>query len=206
MTWIDLAGRTALVLGAADELGRSAADALAGFGAHVVVADTDRTLLEQAYGADDRFDIRPMGECARLALDGLASEFPDTDVLVHCPPDDETAARDDIPCGSAIRSFSPAMITRGRGSIIALSARSPRTRPRTDKTRIDSGGPIPRLVKDFASELKPYGVRVNQIAPEGTGMPHALAFFASDRSSHVTGSVLVVDGEWTVIGSLSAPS
>lgn len=205
MNAIDLDGRTALVMGATGCLGRAGAMALAARGACVVVVDTDAPALAETFGADGRYRIRSMDARDPERFQALAEEFPHTDVLVHCPAGSTSPELLDIAsCRGAIRSFAPAMVDRRRGSIIAFSPMRVPAAKRGKGIEWASRGAISQLVKGFASELAPHGVRVNTIAPSSGETRDALAFLASDRSSHMTGSVLVIDEGWTAVGSLFA--
>lgn len=208
----DLARRTVLVLGASGADGRAAARTLAEHGARVIVADEDVAGLHDAFGADERIRV-----CAADMTDGtdvqrLAAQFDDTEVLIHCADagaatagvaTDESDlvdafAAEVASCWTALRHFAPAMVARGRGSIIAYSgARSASSGERG--TRAMSSEAINQMVREFALELEPHGVRVNALAPSGDQGETALRFLASDVSRHVTGALVVIEPGWSVI-------
>lgn len=208
----DLTGRTVLVLGAAGAMGRSAARTLAGHGARVIVADEDVAQLEAAFGADDRFQVWEADVTDGTHVKRLAAEFDDTEVLIHCADAGSTTAvpmtaEQDLvdafaaevaSCWAALRHFAPAMAARGRGSIIAYSG----TRAATGGergTRAMTSEAINQMVREFAQELQPHGVRVNALAPAGDQDETALRFLASDVSRHVTGALVVIESGWSVI-------
>jgi 2-keto-3-deoxy-L-fuconate dehydrogenase len=199
-----LEGRTALVLGAVGELGGAAARALAALGARVVVADEDHTTLGREYGGDERFDVLPVNTSSAGDLAALAATLPDIDVLIHqCERADSS---DPAPAGSGldqIRHFVPAMTRRRRGSIIALACPSPR-RDRERGAAASAGHELHQAVRGLASELQPFGVRVNAVAPDGVEPAPAVAFLASDSSSHVTGAVLAMERGWSALESIDA--
>lgn len=212
MAAVDLTGRTVLVLGAAGAKGRSAARTLAAQGARVIVADEDVAQLEAAFGADDRFRVCEADVTNGSHVQRLAAEFDDTDVLIHCADTGSTtavpsAAEQDVvdaftaevaSCWAALRHFAPAMAARGRGSIIAYSgARSTAAGQRG--TRAMSSEAINQMVREFAAELEPHGVRVNALAPAGGQGETALRFLASDVSRHVTGALVVIESGWSVL-------
>jgi 3-oxoacyl-[acyl-carrier protein] reductase len=123
-----------------------------------------------------------------------------------------------------VYAVAPGMVSRGRGSIVAIGAAASR-RPSANfatigmaKAALDVG------IRILAQELGPHGVRVNAVAPglilTGAGnnnMPEAaraavaqraavrrngvpediaelVAFLASPRSAYVTGTYLMADG------------
>lgn len=200
-----LDGRTALVLGAVGELGRAAATALASLGARVIVADDDRTALEGEYGGDERFDVPSATTSSAEGLEALAAELPEIDVLIHRPleahvPSETGQAESGL---EAIRHFVPAMTRRRRGSIITLTC-STTTRPEGGRglTASPAGRDLHQVVRGLASELRPFGVRVNAVEPHGIEPTAAVAFLASDSSAHVTGAVLAVESGWSALENL----
>jgi len=205
----DLEGRTALVLGAAGELGRAAAATLATLGARVVVADENAEGLRSAFAEDDRFAVRPIAPDDGT-LPRLAEEFPETDVLVHCPDAGVEAESLDSAaaagaCLGAIQHFSPAMARRRGGSIITLTGRPRRAcAARHRGLATSSRGPVAQMVSTLASELQPYGVRVNAVVPVGVAPTVAVAFLASDASRHTTGSMLTIEDGWSAMERLHA--
>ncbi|WJL96373.1 SDR family oxidoreductase [Microbacterium sp. ET2] len=208
----DLIGRTVLVLGAAGAMGRSAARTLAGHGARVIVADEDVAQLEAVFGADDRFRVWDVDITDGSHVQRLAAEFDDTEVLIHCADRGYSAgvpiaAEHDLvdaftaevaSCWAALRHFAPAMAARGRGSIIAYSGARAATGAERG-TRAMSSEAINQMVREFAHELEPHGVRVNALAPAGDQDETALRFLASDVSRHVTGALVVIESGWSVI-------
>jgi 2-keto-3-deoxy-L-fuconate dehydrogenase len=198
-----LHGRTALVLGAVGELGRAAAATLASLGARVVVADDDQAALESEYGGDERFDLNTTVVSSSADLTALAATLPEVDVVIHAPRGAHMRGGD---AGlDAIRPFVPAMARRRRGSIIALACSSSRDAGERGFAA-SAGHELHGAVRGFASELRPFGVRVNAVAPDGVAPTTAVAFLASDSSSHVTGAVLAMEQGWSALESLDERS
>ena len=195
MNSLDLTGRTALVIRAGGDLGRAGARMLSDRGARVIVTDGDGEALAAHFGRDDRFIRRTACACDADALAALAAEFPEVDVLVHCAA---PSPRDTGECWEAIRVFAPAMKARGRGSIIAVS---PASADADDAPATPAA--LDRLVLRLAPDLQEHGVRVNTVCPDDAGMGSAVAFLASDRSRHVTGSSLTIEGSWSAMTTLS---
>jgi NAD(P)-dependent dehydrogenase (short-subunit alcohol dehydrogenase family) len=198
-----LHGRTALVLGAVGELGRDAASTLASLGARVVVADEDPAALEGQYGDDERFDLSMVAASSSADLEALAAALPEVDIVIHrtrAAAGGARARREDSGL-DAIRHFVPAMVRRRRGSIIALACSSSRTSGERGLAA-SAGRELQGAVRTLASELRPFGVRVNAVAPDGVAPTMAVAFLASDSSSHVTGAVLAMERGWSALESL----
>jgi NAD(P)-dependent dehydrogenase (short-subunit alcohol dehydrogenase family) len=202
-----LHGRTALVLGAAGELGRAAATTLASLGARVVVADDDQARLEAQYGRDERFDLSGVAVSSSADLEALAAALPEVDVVIHRPGGAlrGTRTRSEDSGLDAIRHFVPGMARRGRGSIIAL-ARSSSPHSGERGVAASAGQELHAAVRGLATELRPFGVRVNAVAPDGVAPTMAVAFLASDSSAHVTGAVLAMEQGWSSLESLDERS
>lgn len=192
-----LSGRTAVILGADGALGVAAATALADLGARVVVAGRCGDRLEEHYGGDERFEIRPFAPAPADDIGTLASAFDDTEVLVHC---EGTISS----CFDAIRRFTPAMAARRRGSIITISSPRPTCAGRGDDSPPPSREPLHQMVLSLATEMRPFGVRVNALAPKGVESSSAVAFLASDASVHVTGAVLAMEHGWSLLERLDS--
>ncbi|CAG7606199.1 SDR family NAD(P)-dependent oxidoreductase [Leucobacter soli] len=175
----DLSGRLAVVIGGGRGIGRAAAEALADQGAKLVVADQSLELLTEAFGAREGVVLRQLDVLDSGQLEALADEFPETDILLHCPAKGARKALVDLSMDEVesvlrlnvtslwdtIRCFAPAMVSRGRGSIIAFSSIRASVVEPGQGIYAASKGAVSQLVKGFASELSPSGVRVNAIAP-----------------------------------------
>jgi len=183
----DLAGKTAVVLGAASGIGKSSAEALASLGAQVMCADRAREGAEATAAG-----IRAQGGSAEAAACDAASS---TDVAALAATVMQKFAKLDIAVttpGLNIRktildyteedldrvinlnikgtvwffqNFGRIMMQQKSGSIIACSS----VRAVTIEPGLGVYGStkaaIGLLVKGFASEVGRFGVRVNAIAP-----------------------------------------
>ena len=244
----DLAGKTALVLGAASGIGRAAAEALAALGADVICADRDgdgAAATAAAIGAAagpccDAAD----GESIRRLADSVRANYRRLDVAFTTPglnirkrildyTDADFDRVSDLNFRGTflfLREFGRIMAEQEGGSLIVCSS----VRAVTIEPGLAVYGAtkaaIGLLVKGFAAEVGPVGVRVNAIAPSivetaltapivarrdihakyaahtvfnrwgrASEVAGAVAFLASDASSYVTGTTLVVDGGWTAI-------
>jgi 3-oxoacyl-[acyl-carrier protein] reductase len=170
---LDLAGRVALVTGAARGVGARIAARLAEHGAHVYAADVDaRAAL--------RLDVRDRAG-ARAAVERIERERGGLDILVNnagllaTGPFDSTTgeAWDDLVAVNltgiynCVQAAVPAMRRRGRGSIINIASVS----------HEKGGGAfgnvwygatkagVVAMTKGLGRELGPFGIRVNAIAP-----------------------------------------
>ncbi|MGE5827778.1 MAG: SDR family NAD(P)-dependent oxidoreductase [Micromonosporaceae bacterium] len=174
-----LDGRRAVVVGAGSGIGRESALALAAHGAEVICADRDLQSAQQtakdARGASayqlDLLDAAAV-QAAAVALDRV-------DVLVFTPATnvrkrlldqspEEIDAVLDLNLRAVftlLRAFGPGMADRGRGSVIGLSSiRALTVEPGQGVYAATKAGVV-QLLRVFAAELGPYGVRANAIAP-----------------------------------------
>jgi NAD(P)-dependent dehydrogenase (short-subunit alcohol dehydrogenase family) len=187
----DLAGRTALVTGAGNGLGRAIAFALAGAGARVILTGRTRdTLLETAEliagldsGRDPGLarvapgDVSSPGSVEALR-DSLAGE--EVAILVNnagiggpvkAITDIEPAEWDEV-FGANVRSvylmcraFLPAMYLRGSGDVINIASVTGK-RPLTRRTPYAASKmAVLGLTRTLAFEAGPRGIRVNSLSP-----------------------------------------
>jgi NAD(P)-dependent dehydrogenase (short-subunit alcohol dehydrogenase family) len=183
----DLTGKTAVVLGAASGIGKSSAEALAGLGAQVLCADISHDAAEATAAG-----IRAVGGVASAAVcdaadrssvmalkDTAAQAFSRLDIAVTTPGLNIRKAILDYTEEDLDRvlnlnvkgtvyffqAFGGVMTKQGGGSLIACSS----VRAVTIEPGLGVYGStkaaIGLLVKGFASEVGPFGVRVNAIAP-----------------------------------------
>ena len=198
MAWLDgvdrdcaarreLAGRTALVTGAGNGLGRAIALALAGAGARVILTGrTAATLGETVRGrssADqDRVLVAPATSRRPESVDALRSSSPArTSILlvnnagiggpVKALTDIEPAEWDEV-FGANVRSvylmchaFLPAMYRRASGDVINIASVTGK-RPLTRRTPYAASKmAVLGLTRTLAFEAGPLGVRVNSLSP-----------------------------------------
>jgi NAD(P)-dependent dehydrogenase (short-subunit alcohol dehydrogenase family) len=117
-----------------------------------------------------------------------------------------------------LREFGRGMTERGGGSIVAFSSfRAVTVEPGQGIYAATKAGVV-QLVRVAADEFGPFNVRVNAVAPGTVATPlvspiksvpewweayrqksilGALVWLASDASSYVTGSLVMLDGGWT---------
>ena len=244
-----LAGKVAVITGGARGMGQATALRFLTEGARVVVADLDRDAGEETLAmarAEGLEHIRfiptdvALEQDVAAAVDLAVTEFGGIDImfsnagipgvrgpLTETKVDgfDRTIAVNLRGTFLALKHAGLVLKRQGRGgSMIATSSDSAFVNVNAPPVYGTSKVAIVRLVKEFASELGPYGIRVNDIAPgailtpmyggdlEGkwrpvlktcqplpiTGEPSDIAemalFLASDASRFVTGASMLVDG------------
>ena len=182
----DLSERIALVLGAASGIERASAEALGGLGAHVVCADRNLDGAKATAGA-----IRAAGSAEAMASDAadagsvgaLAAAISERhgrlDAALTTPGLNVRKRVRDYSEGEFervvtlnlkgtflfFRAFGELMRTQGSGSLIACSSiRASTIEPGLAVYGMTKAG-IATLVKGFAAEIGPAGVRVNAMAP-----------------------------------------
>jgi NAD(P)-dependent dehydrogenase (short-subunit alcohol dehydrogenase family) len=185
----ELAGRTALVTGAGNGLGRAIALALAGAGARVILAGrTERTLLETAglagglLGGQGRPLVATCDVTSPESVDALRDALigEDVDLLVNNagvggpvkPVTDISPAEWDEVFSANVRSvylmcrtFLPAMYLRGSGDVINIASVTGK-RPLTRRTPYAASKmAVLGLTRTLAFEAGPLGVRVNSLSP-----------------------------------------
>ena len=182
-----LEGRSALVTGAAQGIGRASALALAEAGASVVIADVDAVRGEAvaqeitAAGGRARFaraDVRRFADVSS-AVEMLVGWSGRVDILVNNAGQgfrgavdaiDEAAWNEAIDTNltsvwRGIRCAAPHMRKQGSGSIINMSSVLAFTGFHNYAAYSASKGGINALTQQAALDLAPAGVRVNAIAP-----------------------------------------
>lgn len=173
---MSLAGRVAVVTGAAHGIGMAIADALAADGARVHQVDKESTALDgSTLTAADLTD--------RAAVSGFFAAVGPVDILVNTAggvvgqvgrpleevPDDAWHAVLDANLTTTFlctRAVVPAMKTRGWGRIINISSAAGLTVSKTGIQAYTSGkaGQM-GFTRQMAQELGPFGITVNCIAP-----------------------------------------
>jgi NAD(P)-dependent dehydrogenase (short-subunit alcohol dehydrogenase family) len=202
---VDLAGKVALVTGAARNIGKAIADALAANGARVAYADLDAAGAEAAArsagGLAVPLDVSDEAQ-ASAAVDRVVRELGRLDVLVNNAGINTMAHRvtiDQFPrpewdrilavdlTGAYLMS-KPAgqvMTRQGGGRIINIASIAGLVPLRLQCAFVAAKAGLVNLTKAMALELGPRGVLVNGIAPgsiltEGTRQ----LFYAPDGQFH----------------------
>ncbi len=248
-----LTGKIALVVGAANGIGRATALAFAAAGAAVACAD-----VEEAGARKTAADIDAGGgKALPVALDvtdgascraavAAAERLGGLDVLLYGAADaDRTATvleMDEAAWDRVVRinltgaflmvkAALPAMIARGGGSVILIASQLGRVGSAGRPAYCATKGALIQLAKVLATDHAAQGIRANTLSPGAVetrrmlqrwkdmdearrmlgpkhllgrlGQPEEIAraavFLASDASTFMTGSDLLVDGGYTAV-------
>ncbi|UCE30796.1 MAG: SDR family oxidoreductase [Burkholderiales bacterium] len=188
-----LAGRCALVSGAASGIGAASARQLAAMGARVAFVDLDAAGAQRALGtcAGARayeLDVADAAACAEVAA-RVGDEIGPLSILVNCAGIIERAPVDDTDAlGRWRRTFAVnvdgahqlvlaclAQLRATRGCIVNVASIHAFVSPPVSVAYTASKGAIAQLTRALAVELAPAGIRVNAVAPGliATGMTQA---------------------------------
>jgi NAD(P)-dependent dehydrogenase (short-subunit alcohol dehydrogenase family) len=191
-------GRTALVTGAGNGLGRAIAISLASRGARVLLVGRNTGKL--AAVRDEIGDKARIGVCdtsSPAAVDGLAATFADEDVSILVnnagiagpvaplteitPPEwDDVFAVNVRGVYLMCRAFLPPMIANGSGDIINLASVSGK-RPLARRTPYAASKmAVIGLTATLAHEVGPLGVTVNTLSPGPVSGPRMERNFRLD--------------------------
>jgi NAD(P)-dependent dehydrogenase (short-subunit alcohol dehydrogenase family) len=246
---MSVAGKTAIVTGAATGIGRATAQLLAERGARVVAAGLQPERLRETVEAITAGGGEAIAVDADLsdpdAIEGVAARaaeaFGGTDVLVNnaavypigpwyemdAPEWDQLFATNVRGYYLMARAVRPQMLARGGGAVVNVSSVTFWTGNALLLAYVASKGAVIGFTRALAREAGPDGIRANAVAPgafptaateihadqdklwrdvmeaqsikrrgEVEDVARAIAFFASDDSSFVTGQTLLVDGGW----------
>ncbi len=247
-----LAGRVAMVTGGSRGIGAATARRLAGYGALVGVGGRDRTAIDQVVTR-----IRADGgtasavpadatdhEALEKAYEELERQFGPVELLAafaggngrprpteQVEPDEwrRVIEGDLTATFLTIRAALPAMLARGRGSIVTMSSAAARQPSQAAAAYAAAKAGVAMLSRHLAVELGPRGIRVNCLAPSAVlnekmttamseqqqadladtfplgrlGQPEdvagAAAYLLSEDASWVTGVTLDVTGGRVIV-------
>ncbi len=247
-----LDGKSAVVISAANGIGRASAIAFAAAGAKVVAADIEADNAEATaelirgeggVAISHPVDVRDEAEVAALmtraaeVLDGIdvlfygAAIHDESATVIDLAPEhwDDVLRVNLTGAFLACRAALPAMIAGGGGSIVLVASQLGSVAAAKRASYCASKGGLIQFAKAVAADHASQNVRVNTLSPGAVeterltrrfgdmgaargalgakhllgrlGLPveiaHAALFLASDASSFMTGSDLVVDGGYT---------
>jgi NAD(P)-dependent dehydrogenase (short-subunit alcohol dehydrogenase family) len=223
-------GHVAVVVGGGGELGRATAVKLASQGMTVVAVDRNLSSLEalpQGIARDgaDATDPKAVSQLmARIAqnigipnvLVNTIGAFESADALATTPEQFQQMMNVNLaPALWLSQAVAPYMQTRGSGAIVHIAAR-PGLEPTPGLAAYSvSKAALVHLTRILDLELRPFGIRVNAVAPlliatarNKALLPHEallhavtpeaiaelVAFLASDAASPVSGAILPAYG------------
>ncbi len=183
-----LAGRAAFITGGGGRIGRAIGATLVREGARVALADRSETMLSaarQAIGAPSGDLVGLVGDTAdavtiETLIDDAEAAIGPVDLLVTCAAvypnvalvDSDVAQWDEVYAVNvrgvmlACRAFARRWIDRRvAGAIVNLSSGAARSARRGAAAYCGSKAAVNMLGEVFATELGPYGIRVNTVAP-----------------------------------------
>jgi NAD(P)-dependent dehydrogenase (short-subunit alcohol dehydrogenase family) len=192
----DLSGKVALVTGGSRGIGRAIAEAVAAFGANVVIAARDQGKIDETLGILARYNVKTLGISADMSkeedikrmVDETVKKFGRIDILFNNagiarpqrPIHEEVVADFDVIISNDLRGpflvlkyVLPVMIKQKKGSIIntsstaGLRAEMPEIAP---VAYCAAKAGINVMTQIAALEYARYNIRVNCIAP---GMHHS---------------------------------
>lgn len=235
---MELTDQTALITGGTAGIGRACAELLAGEGASVIITGRDPQRGEAAaagIGGIVRFIQTDLSDIE--SVKSLVRQAGNADILVNYAASFPAALTVDQEVTSFEKTFDtnvrgtyflgaglvPGMLERGRDSIINVTTMVASKGVPGASAYSASKAAVESLIRSWAAEFGPRGVRVNSVAPGptktegveaewgetneklGHALPlgrttepeeiaQAVLFLASPRSSFITGSTLHADG------------
>jgi NAD(P)-dependent dehydrogenase (short-subunit alcohol dehydrogenase family) len=251
---VRLDGKTAIVVGAANGIGRATALAFAAAGAGVACADIEAPGAKNTAAEIERaggqampvhLDVMDSASC-RAAVAATVERFGGVDVLLYGAADADRTATvlelEEAEWDRVIRinltgaflmakAAIPAMIARGGGSVILIASQLGRVASPGRPAYCATKGALIQLAKVLAADHAAQGIRANTLSPGAVetrrmlrrwntmeearhvmapkhllgrlGQPDEIAqaavYLASDASSFMTGSDLLIDGGYTAV-------
>jgi len=185
---VRLDGKSAIVVGAANGIGRATALAFAAAGASVACADVETAGAKTTAADIERgggqalsvhLDVTESASC-RAAVAATVERFGGVDVLLYGAADDDRTATvlelDEAAWDRVVRvnltgaflmakATIPAMITRGGGSIILIASQLGRVGSPGRPAYCATKGALIQLAKVLAADHAPQGIRANTLSP-----------------------------------------
>ena len=246
--------KVAIVVGAANGIGRATALAFAAAGARVACADVEEPGAKATAADIERDGGQAMpvhldvtdGASCRAAVAETVQRLGGVDILLYGAADNDRTATvldlDEAAWDRVIRvnltgaflmckATMPAMIARGAGSVVLIASQLGRVGSPGRAAYCATKGALIQLAKVLAADHAAQGIRVNTLSPgaietrrmlqrwttmdearrvmapkhllgrlgQAEEIARAAVYLASDASSFMTGSDLLVDGGYTAI-------
>jgi NAD(P)-dependent dehydrogenase (short-subunit alcohol dehydrogenase family) len=212
--------RVAIVAGAAGELGRATAKALAAAGFTVVGVDRNKEGLEELPDGIRREVGDPADpDAAKSLVDRIAAEIGPPEVLVNtigmyhlgealtATPSD-LRLMIDVNVGAALwltQAAAAHMRDRGSGAVVHVSAR-PGLEPTAGMATYGvSKAALAHLVRVLDLELRPLGIRVNGVAPMLLDTAKNRPYLTPEQLAHAVAPEAVADVIAFLAGDAAAP-
>jgi NAD(P)-dependent dehydrogenase (short-subunit alcohol dehydrogenase family) len=212
--------RVAIVAGAGGELGRATAQKLSTAGFTVVGIDrTEEGLKELSDGIRYRVGDPTDPAVARSLVDQIAAEVGRPDVLVNtigtyhlgealaATPED-LRLMIDVNAGAALwltQAVAPYMRERGSGAIVHVAAR-PGLEPTAGMATYSvSKAALVHLIRVLDLELRPFGIRVNAVAPQILDTAKNRPYLPPDLLAHAVSLEAIADIIAYLVSDAAAP-
>jgi NAD(P)-dependent dehydrogenase (short-subunit alcohol dehydrogenase family) len=193
--WLGLAGRVATVTGAGSGIGRACALALADAGVTVWALDVDEAALAdtlaEANGGAGHVQAIPCDVTDPESVAAAAEQAGVIDILVNAAGIGRPGTLIDVDMADwqrvldinltgylrTARAFAPAMIARGRGSLVHIASVSARNPQPSSGAYSASKAGVLLMSQQLAYELGPSGVRSNTVSPGLVRTPMTEAYY-----------------------------
>lgn len=193
--WLGLAGRVATVTGAGSGIGRACALALADAGVTVWALDVDEAALAdtlaEANGGAGHVQAIPCDVTDPESVAAAAEQAGVIDILVNAAGIGRPGTLIDVDMADwqrvldinltgylrTARAFAPAMIARGRGSLVHIASVSARNPQPSSGAYSASKAGVVLMSQQLAYELGPSGVRSNTVSPGLVRTPMTEAYY-----------------------------
>jgi 2-hydroxycyclohexanecarboxyl-CoA dehydrogenase len=187
---LNLSGRVAVITGGASGIGRAAASAFAGEGAHVAVWDLGDAAAAVAHEIRAEFPVRTIGVSADVAdeaavaaaVERTVAELGPIDHLVHAaaigsgkfgfpftnlrPADWPRVLRVNVMgMVHVAHALAPRMAERATGTMVFVASVAGQIGSQTDPPYSASKAANINFAQCLAKDLAPHGVRVNTVCP-----------------------------------------
>jgi len=211
--------RVAIVVGAGGELGRAAAEKLAGEFTVVGVDRTESGLTELSDGIRSEVGDATDPAVAKRLIDRIAVEVGPPEALVNtigtyhlggvldATPED-LRLMIDVNTGPALwltQAVAPYMRDRGMGAIVHVAARQGLEPTAGMATYTVSKAALVHLTRVLDLELRPLGIRVNAVAPQILDTAKNRPYLTPEQLEHAVRPATVAETIAFLVSGAAAP-